>query len=126
MEIRFHACVEELILREDKVEGVRLRGGEEVLGGPVIMASGHSARNLYETLHEQGVPLVPKSFAIGARCEHPQSLIDERQLGPIRDMEGVEPAEYFLACQLGSRGSSTVFACALEASSFPPRPSMST
>jgi len=104
VEIRFNACVEELILRDSTVEGVRLRGGQEVLGGPVMMASGHSARNLYETLHHQGIPLEPKSFAIGARCEHPQSLIDERQLGPIRNMEGVEPAEYFLACQLGKRG----------------------
>ena len=48
--------------------------------------------------------MTPKPFAIGARCEHPQALIDEQQLGRIRDLPDVEPAEYFLSCQLGSRG----------------------
>ena len=48
--------------------------------------------------------MTPKAFAIGARCEHPQELIDSVQLGEIRHKNGVEPAEYFLSCQLGSKG----------------------
>ena len=78
-EIRFESCVEELILKEGKeVIGVRTRDGGEYLG-PVILATGHSARDVYRMLNRQGILIEAKGLAIGSRLEHPQQLIDQIQ-----------------------------------------------
>lgn len=104
VEVRFQARVERLLLEHGAACGVVLAGGEELRGAPVILAMGHSARETYRELAAQGVALLPKPFAIGARVEHPQALIDEVQLGPVRRAPGVEAAEYFLSCRVGARG----------------------
>ena len=88
-EIHFESAVEELIVNSeqltvnngshsDKVVGVRTRDGREFLG-PVILATGHSARDIYRMLHRQGVLIEAKGLAIGCRLEHPQQLIDQIQ-----------------------------------------------
>ena len=61
-----------------KVLGVRTRDGREFLG-PVILATGHSARDIYRMLHRQGILIEAKGLAIGSRLEHPQQLIDQIQ-----------------------------------------------
>lgn len=86
------------------VSGVRLASGEELVSEHVILATGHSARDVYRWLHDDGVRLERKPFAIGARCEHPQALIDRLQFGAYAGHEGLEPAEYFLTAQVGERG----------------------
>lgn len=102
--VEFESKVNGLVVRDGEVVGVRLADGRELLGGPVMLATGHSARDIYEMLHATGVPMVAKSFAIGARCEHPQALVDEVQLGKARTYPDVEAAEYFLSCRVGERG----------------------
>lgn len=107
-EIRFEAKVTDLVI-EERVQGRRAVGvvlstGEELRGFPTVLATGHSARDIYGMLHAHNVPLEQKAFAIGARVEHPQALVDEIQLGAARHLPHVEPAEYFLACQVGGRG----------------------
>ncbi len=93
-EIHFETAVEELILKGDShsslpiphsslltphsVVGVRTRNGHEFLG-PVILATGHSARDIYRMLHRQHILIEAKGLAIGCRLEHPQSLIDQIQ-----------------------------------------------
>ena len=85
-EIHFETAVEELILKyqitnindQNAVEGVRTRDGREFLG-PVILATGHSARDIYRMLHRQNILIEAKGLAIGCRLEHPQSLIDQIQ-----------------------------------------------
>lgn len=74
-EVRFRTRVEKLILDNDTVEGVVTADGTE-FSGPVILATGHSARDVYRMLHASGVTLEPKGLAIGVRLEHPQHLID--------------------------------------------------
>jgi uncharacterized FAD-dependent dehydrogenase len=64
-----------------RVVGVRCASGRELTGDAVLVAVGHSARRLYERLHALGVALEPKAFAVGARVEHPQPLIDRIQYG---------------------------------------------
>jgi uncharacterized FAD-dependent dehydrogenase len=80
-EIRFGARVEELLLEDRKVRGVRLANGEELRSDHVLLAVGHSARDTFATLHAQGVHVEAKPFSIGFRIEHPQSLIDEARFG---------------------------------------------
>lgn len=75
-EVRFNACMESLIVEGGRCVGVRLRGGEEIRGGPVIVAPGHSARDTIDALLNAGAEAEVRPVAIGARVEHPQSLID--------------------------------------------------
>ena len=78
-EIHFETAVEELILKTPhSVAGVRTRNGREFFG-PVILATGHSARDIYRMLHRQNILIEAKGLAIGCRLEHPQSLIDQIQ-----------------------------------------------
>lgn len=77
-EIHFETAVDELITKGESVLGVRTRDGREFLG-PVILATGHSARDIYRMLHRQNILIEAKGLAIGCRLEHPQQLIDQIQ-----------------------------------------------
>lgn len=106
-EIHFECAVEELILStSDSVKGVRTRTGEEFLG-PVILATGHSARDIYRMLHSQGILIEAKGLAIGSRLEHPQQLIDQIQ---YHSKEGrgkwLPAAEYSFVTQAAGLGGS--------------------
>lgn len=73
--VKFQTRVAGLIIENDEVKGVRTDAGEEFFG-PVVLATGHSARDVYRSLHASGVELQPKGLAVGVRLEHPQHLID--------------------------------------------------
>jgi len=77
-EIHFNCRVEDLIISEDEILGVKT-SGDEIMGNAVILATGHSARDIYELLDKRGIFIEPKSFALGVRVEHPQALIDSIQ-----------------------------------------------
>ena len=77
-EVHFQTRMDELIIRGDKVEGIRTHDGREFVG-PVILATGHSARDVYRMLFSGGVELEAKGLAIGVRLEHPAMLIDQIQ-----------------------------------------------
>jgi len=104
-EIRYDSKVIGL-LRSDagRVCGVQLADGSTISGPAVLLATGHSARDVYRWLHANGVRMERKPFAIGARCEHPQELIDRIQYGQHSGRVELEPAEYFLTAQVASRG----------------------
>ncbi|HYX09842.1 MAG TPA: FAD-dependent oxidoreductase, partial [Bacteroidales bacterium] len=78
-EVHFGAKVTELIIKQDRVTGVKLSSGETVEAAAVILATGHSARDVYKMLHQQQIALEAKPFAAGVRVEHPQELIDRIQ-----------------------------------------------
>jgi uncharacterized FAD-dependent dehydrogenase len=104
-EVRYGAKVVDLLQADSgRVHGVVLASGETVEGPGVILATGHSARDVYRWLHARGVQMERKPFAIGARCEHPQALIDRIQYGPHAEHPDLEPAEYFLKAQVADRG----------------------
>ena len=76
-EVRFGVKVTGLVTEDDRVTGVRAaQGGEEVVipASCVLLAIGHSARDTFEALHAQGVPMEPKPFSMGVRIEHPQPI----------------------------------------------------
>ena len=76
----------------------------------LVLAVGHSARGVYELLHARGVQLESKAFAMGVRVEHPQSLINTRQLGNV-DTKLTGAAEYFLATPTLNKTSSAYSFC---------------
>ncbi|MGB3182485.1 MAG: FAD-binding protein [Cyclobacteriaceae bacterium] len=78
-EVRFDARVTELIIESHNVTGVVLADGEKIRGNGVILATGHSARDIFDMLIRQNVEIKAKPFALGVRVEHHQSLIDKIQ-----------------------------------------------
>ena len=77
-EFLFGRRVTDLLLHEGGIRGVCC-GDERIEGAAVVLATGHSARDIYELLHRRGVRLEAKPFAMGVRIEHPQALIDSIQ-----------------------------------------------
>ena len=80
-EIRFQSRVDQLNITQGRVTGVILANGETLSSQYVVLAVGHSARDTFKMLYEQGVYIEAKPFSIGFRIEHPQSLIDQCRFG---------------------------------------------
>ncbi|MBL9043035.1 MAG: FAD-dependent monooxygenase [Myxococcales bacterium] len=87
-----------------KLLGVRCQSGMEVLADAVVLAVGHSARSIYELMVAQHIVVERKAFAIGARIEHPQPLIDRIQYGPAAEHPALPAAFYQVAASVGDRG----------------------
>lgn len=101
-EIVFNARVTDIVLKGERVKGV-MCGERQIAGAAVVLATGHSADDIYEMLHRHGVPIQAKPFAMGVRVEHPQELIDHIQYhGAGR--EYLPAASYSLVAQIGGRG----------------------
>src|SRR5690606_36530266 len=77
--IHFNKRVTDLIMDAARVTGVVTHDGDELKGEGVILATGHSARDIFHLLHRKGLAIQPKPFALGVRVEHPQQLIDSIQ-----------------------------------------------
>ena len=80
-EVRFEQKVEEINIENSQVSGVTLASGETIEADHVVLAIGHSARDTFKRLHEQGVYIEPKPISVGFRIEHPQSQIDACRFG---------------------------------------------
>ena len=103
-EVHFQCKVEELLIQENKVTGVKT-SDNEFYGDAVILAIGHSARDTIKRLHTQGVRMEPKGIAIGVRLEHPQTLIDKIQYhSPNGRGDYLPAAEYSFVSQIDGRG----------------------
>ena len=102
-EVRFGTRVESLVLDGNRVTGVVTARGERV-DGSVILATGHSARDVYRFLDRAGIAIEPKGIAVGVRVEHPQQLIDSIQYhNPGGRGRYLPPAEYSLLTRVGGR-----------------------
>jgi uncharacterized protein len=104
VEFRFGARVVGLLTKDGRVAGVRLHGGEELAADAVVMATGHSARDVYDFLQAAGVRLEAKAFALGVRIEHPQPLVDRIQYGVAAGHPKLRAASYKLVEQVDGRG----------------------
>lgn len=99
----FDRRVTDLKIRGGRATGV-VCGGDAYDGAAVVLATGHSARDIYELLHRKGVRIEAKPFAMGVRMEHPQALVDTLQYhGNERD-EYLPAASYSLVSQESGRG----------------------
>lgn len=113
-EVHFGAKVDSFIIREQSMAGLRTVDGREFLAEQVILATGHSARDIYEQLHAQKVRLEQKPFAVGVRIEHPQPLIDSLQYHTPRDQQRhklLPAASYRLATKIDDRGVHSFCMC---------------
>jgi hypothetical protein len=93
-EYRFQSKVVDLLIANSRIQGVKLESGEEIPSSHVVLAVGHSARDVFQMLLGRGVAIEAKPFSIGLRIEHPQSLIDKARFGASRKELGA--AEYRL------------------------------
>jgi uncharacterized FAD-dependent dehydrogenase len=110
--IRFGARAIELVVRGARAVGVRLADGGEVVGRAVVIATGHSARDVHALLAAGGVRLEAKAFAMGVRIEHPQPLIDSIQYGRVAGHPKLPAAPYRLAFTPGDgRGAFSFCMC---------------
>jgi len=102
-EFYFNCRVDGLIIKDSKIQGVEANG-EKYEGEAVILATGHSARDIYKLLHKNNILLESKAFAMGVRVEHPQQIIDGIQYHcEIRD-DYLPAAAYSLVSQVEDRG----------------------
>ncbi len=96
--------ITDLIVEGNKVRGVIAAGNEKYLSSDVILATGHSARDIYEICHSREIKLEIKSFAMGVRAEHPQELIDRIQYHGSQRGEFLPAASYNIVRQVDGRG----------------------
>jgi uncharacterized FAD-dependent dehydrogenase len=104
-EIHFNTQVTDFIIKKNQLKAIILKNGNEMTVNSVILATGHSARDIYELLHKKNILLKAKSFAMGVRVEHPQEIIDSIQYSckGVRD-ELLPAAAYSLVHQVNNRG----------------------
>lgn len=103
-DVHFETRMDELIIKNNEVKGVITNDGKE-FNGPVILATGHSARDVYRHLKDKEVEIEAKGIAVGVRLEHPQELIDQIQYHS-KDGRGeyLPAAEYSFVAQSAGRG----------------------
>ena len=103
-EIHFNSKVTDFIIEDAQIKGVEINNDLKIKSKAVILATGHSARDIYELLHKKNIQLQAKPFAMGVRIEHPQSLIDSIQYHCKVRSEYLPAAEYNVVRQVNNRG----------------------
>jgi len=110
-EIRFGAKVTSLTIRNGRVTGVLVNGKEKIETGVVVLAIGHSARDTFASLLQDGVAMVRKPFSIGVRIEHPQEMINRSQYGKPDAAAILGAADYQLFYKAGGRTAYSFCMC---------------
>ncbi len=103
-EIHFNERVNDFIIKDGTIKGVRTLHGNTYDGKAVVLATGHSARDIYLLLHREGIALEAKNFAMGIRVEHPQGLIDKIQYHRTDRGKYLPAATYRFVQQVGGYG----------------------
>jgi len=109
-EILFENRLSGIQVRDGKLSGIVVNGESERACATLVLAPGHSARDTYLMLHEAGVAMEQKSFAVGLRVEHPQALINAIQYGE-KGHQSLPPAEYAQAYNNEKTGRSAYSFC---------------
>ncbi len=103
-EVHFQTRVTRLVVEDGKVTGVETATNEQFMG-PVILATGHSARDVYQMLYDSDIAIEAKGIAVGVRLEHPQRIIDQIQYHSVLGRgEYLPAAEYNFVTQVDHRG----------------------
>lgn len=100
----FEKKVIDFIVKDNEIKGVKTADGNSFEGKTVILATGHSARDIFELLDSKKVLIESKPFALGVRVEHPQSLIDSAQYHCAVRGDFLPPASYSWVQQVDGKG----------------------
>ncbi len=103
-EVHFDSFVTDFIIKKNKILGIIVNEKVEYLAEAVIVATGHSARDIYTLCHQKGIKIEAKPFALGVRIEHSQEFIDSVQYKKKDRGEYLPAASYSLVCQVKDRG----------------------
>ena len=110
-QIIFGDKVTDLIIAKGKIQGLRTSGGSEITADRIILAAGHSARDVYMLLKDRGVQIEKKGFAIGSRIEHPAEEIRKIQYGNSGYRDILPAAEYSVTSKNTKTGRGTYSFC---------------
>lgn len=103
-EVRFNTKLTDIVLDGDSIKAISTSTGEQIPCSEVLLATGHSARDIFTLLHSKQVEVECKPFALGVRIEHPQYLVDRAQYHCIVRDPYLPPASYSLVAQENGRG----------------------
>jgi len=106
-EVQFNTRMDAIHIESDRLTGIRCSSSDiskEILTDTVILATGHSAGDVYRMLHSNKIPLEKKPCAVGFRIEHSREMIDQSQLGAFAGKYGLGAAEYSLTAKHNGRG----------------------
>lgn len=110
-QVLFNTRVVDFLVKQNTIEGVVTQTGDKILASHLILATGHSARDIYELLHQKQIFIEAKPFAIGVRAEHPQELIDKIQYSCDFRGDFLPPAPYSIVKQVNGRGMYSFCMC---------------
>ena len=102
--VKFNTRVTDILIKSSTVTGVKLQNGDSINADKIILATGHSARDIFELLHRKNIEIEAKPFALGVRVEHSQKLIDSIQYHCETRSEYLPPAPYAIVKQVKNRG----------------------
>lgn len=103
-EIHFETKLVEFVIKDHRITDIITSKGDKIAAQAVVLATGHSARDIYQLLNDKGILIEQKPFAMGVRVEHPQELIDSIQYHCRVRSEYLPAAPYNLASQVDERG----------------------
>jgi hypothetical protein len=110
-QVLFETRVVDILIKNDEVQGIVTQKGDTILANKLILATGHSARDIFELLDRKKIFIEAKAFALGVRAEHPQSLIDSIQYSCDYRGELLPPAPYSIVKQIAGRGMYSFCMC---------------
>ena len=110
-QVLFETRVTDFLIKNNEIQGVQLQNGDKVYSNKVILATGHSARDIFELLDRKKIFIEAKPFALGVRAEHPQQLIDKIQYSCDYRGEYLPPAPYSIVKQINGRGMYSFCMC---------------
>jgi uncharacterized protein len=109
--VLFETRVTDILIKNNEVQGIQTQNGDIINSNKIILATGHSARDIFEMLDRKKILIEAKPFALGVRAEHPQSLIDQIQYSCDYRGEFLPPAPYSIVKQVNGRGMYSFCMC---------------